>query len=257
VKPQASPQQVVKDLPGQGGRHGAVERGVHHVGGHERRDPCARGAAEREQFAAEERLPSGADDRQRIVRVGGRIPVTREMFPDREDPPGERTPRESDSESGNGVRVPGEGAVPDHGISGVAVHVEDRREVHVDPDRAEFGGGRGAQPFRHGFAPATEEGAGAGRGKPGERGILEPRHAASLLVDGDQREGIAAACGRSDLAAQSAHLGGGIDVPGEQDHTADLPASEPPRQRGRERLPVEPDPEGGGDGFSMFHGMKL
>jgi len=57
----------VKDLPGQGGRQGAVERGVHHVGGHERRDPGARGAAEGEQFAAKERLPPSADDRQFFV----------------------------------------------------------------------------------------------------------------------------------------------------------------------------------------------
>ena len=86
-------------------------------------------------------------------------------------------------------------------------------------------------------------------GKRGERRILEPRHAASLLVDGDQREGIAAARGGSDLAAQGAHLGGALDVAGEEDDAADLPACEPSRQRGGERLPLEADPQGGGDGF--------
>jgi len=164
------------------------------------------------------------------------------MFPDREDTPGERSPGERDPEGGHGARVPGEGAVPDHGVFRIAVHVEDRGEVHVDPCRAKFGGGRGADGFRHVLVTATEEGAGAGGRKPGERRILQPRHTASLLVDGDQREGVAAACGGSDLAAQSAHLGGGIDVPGEQDDAADLPGREPSRQRGRERLSVEADP---------------
>jgi len=83
AKPQAFPQQVVKDLPGQGGRKGAVERGVHHVGGHERRDPRARGAEEGEQLAAKERLPSRADDRRLFMGVGGRVAVPREMFSDR------------------------------------------------------------------------------------------------------------------------------------------------------------------------------
>ncbi|MBP2675741.1 MAG: hypothetical protein H6Q84_2581 [Deltaproteobacteria bacterium] len=227
------------------------------MGGHQRRDPRARGAAEGEQFAAKERPSSRPDDRQLYMGVGGRVAVPREMFPDREDPTGERTLRERDPESGRGVRVFGEGAVADHRVCRVAVHVEDRGEVHVDPHRAELGGGRRAQPFRYGFIPATEEGAGAGRGKPGERGVLEPRHAASLLVHCDQREGIAAACGGSDLAAQSAHLVRALDVAGVEDDAADLPACEPPRQRGREGLPVEADPEGGGDGVSVLHGMEL
>ena len=214
----------MKDLPGQGGRQGIVERGVHHVGGHERRDPRARGAAEGKQFAAKERLPSRLDDRQFHVGVGGRVPVAWEMFPDREDPPGERSLRERDPEGGRGVRVLGEGAVPDHWVARVAVHIEDRGEVHVDPDRPKLGGGRGADGFRHGLVPAAEQGAGAGRGKPGERRILQPRHTASLLVDGDQREWIPTAGGGSDPMAQSAYLGGALDVAGVEDDAADLPA---------------------------------
>lgn len=217
------------------------------MGGHERRDPRARGPSEGEQLAAKERPPSRPDDRQLFVGVGGRVPVAREMFPDRKDPPGERSLRERDPESGHGVRVPGEGAVADHRVCRVAVHVEDRGEVHVDPDRAEFGGGRGAHALRQALVSATEEGAGPGRGKPGERGFLETRHAASLLVDGDQREGIAAARGGSDLAAQSAHLGGALDVAGVEDDAADLPARQPSRKRSGKRLPVEAGPQGGGE----------
>ena len=171
------------------------------MGGHERRDPRARGAAEGEEFAAKERPPSCQDDGQFFVGIGGRVPMPREMFPDGEDPPGERSPRERDSEGGRGVRVVGEGAVTDHGVVRVAVHVEDRGEVHVDPHRPQFGGRRGAHALRHGFVPATEEGAGAGRGEPGERWFLEPRNSPSLLVDGDQGEGIATSGGGSDLAA--------------------------------------------------------
>jgi hypothetical protein len=251
---QPFPQEVVKDLPGQGGRHGAVERGVHHVGGHERRDPRAGGAAEGEQFAAKERLPSRQGDRELFMGVGGRVPVAREMFPDREDPPGERSPGERDPEGGDDGRILREGAVPDHRIRRVADHVEYRREVHVDPDGAELGGGRRAKGFRHGLVPAAEEGAGPGRWKPGKRGVLEPRHAASLLVDRDQREGIAAARGGTDLAAQGTHLGGALDVAVEEDDAADLPACEPSRQQGWERLPFEADPQGGGDAFrSTLH----
>jgi len=106
----------VKDLPGQGGRKAAVERGVHHVGGHERRDPRARGAAEGEQFPAQERLPSRADDRQLFMGVGGRVAVPGEMFSDREDPTGQQTFRERDPESGHGARISGKGAVADHRV---------------------------------------------------------------------------------------------------------------------------------------------
>jgi len=247
----------VKDLPGQGGRQGAVEGRVQHVGGHERRDPRARGPSEGEQLAAKERPPSRPDDRQLFMGVGGRVPVTREMFPDREDPPGERSLRERDPEGSRGVRLFGEGAVPDHRVARVAVHVEDRGEVHVDPNRPKLGGGRRADGFGHGLVPAAEEGAGAGGWKPGERRIDQPRHAASLLVDGDQRKGIAATGGGSDLAAQSAHLCGAFDVAGEEDDAPDLARLEPPRKRGGKRLPVEADPQGGGDALSKFHGMEL
>ena len=246
AEPQPFPQQAVKYLPGQGGRQCAVERGVHHVGGHERRDPLARGAAEGEEFAAKERLSSRPDDRKLFVGVGGRVPVSREMFPDREDPPGERSLRERDPESGRGVRVRGERPVPDHRVARVAVHVEDRGEVHVDPHRPQFGGDRRAQGFRHGLVPAAEEGAGAGRGKVRERSLAEPRDAAAFLVDRDQREGISAARGGTDLAAQGAHLGGAIDIAGEEDHAPDLPVREPPRQRRGERFPFKADPQGGG-----------
>ena len=247
----------MKDLPRQRGRQGAVERRVQHVGGHERRDSRARGAAEGEQFAAKERLSSRPDDRQLFMGVGGRVAVAREMFPDRQDPPGERTLREGDPERGRSVRVFGECAVPDHPVARVAGHIEDRGEVHVDPHRPQLSGDCGTHALRHGFVPAAEEGAGAGGWKPGKRRILEPLHTAPLLVDGDQRDGIAAARGGPDLAAQSAHLGGSFDVTGEEDDAADLPACEPSRQRGWKRLPVEADPQWGGDGVTMFHGMEL
>lgn len=182
------------------------------MGGHERRDPRARGAAEGEQLAAEERPHSRPDDRQLLVGVGGRVPVTREMFSDRKNPPGERTLRERDPEGSRGTRVFGEGTVPDHRIARVAAHVEDRGEIHVDPHRPKLCGGSRAERFRHGLVPAAEQGAGAGRGKPGKRGFLEPRHAPSLLVDGDQRKGVAPAGGGSDLAAKGAYLGGALDV---------------------------------------------
>jgi hypothetical protein len=256
VKPQPFPQQVVKDLPGQGGRKSMVERRVHHVRGHERGDFCARGATEGEQFAEKERPLPCPDDGQFLVGVGGRVAVPREMFSDRQDPPGERSPRESDSECGRNGRVIGKGAVADHRVCRVAVNIEDRREVHVDPNRPQLGGGRRARTLRHGFVPATEEGAGAGRRKPGERGFLEPRHAASLLVDGDQREGIPPAGGGSDFSAKGAHLGGAFDVAGVEDDAADLPAGEPSQRRCRKRLPVEADPEGGGDAVSMLHAME-
>ena len=244
----------MENRAGEGGRERAVEGRVHDVRGHDRRDPGAHGAAEGKQFAAKERLLPRPDDGKVDVGVGGGVAVSGEMLCDGEDPPGERSPGERDPEGGRDGRVIGKGTVPDHRVGRVAVHVEDRGEVHVDPHGAELGGGRGAGGFRHVLVPATEEGAGAGGWKPGERGVLEPRHAASLLVDGDQREGIGAARGGSDLAAQSAHLGGGFDVPGEQDDAADLPACEPSRQGGRERLPVEADPQGGGDGFrSILH----
>lgn len=224
------------------------------MGGHERRNPRARGTAEGEQFAAKERLPSRPDDRQLFVGVGGRVSVAREMLPDGEDPPGERSLRERDPEGGRDVRVFGEGAVPDHRVARVAVHVEDRGEVHVDPHRPQFGGRRGAHALRDGLVPATEEGAGAGRGKPGKRRFLEPRHAPSLLVDGDQREGIAGARGGSDLTGQGAHLGGAFDIAGIEDDAADLAPREPSRKRSGKRLPFKADPQGGGDAFgSLSH----
>jgi len=234
----------VKDLPRQRGRESAVENRIHDVRRHQRRDLRARGAPEGEQFAAKERLPSRTDDRQLLVGVGGCVPVPRKMFPDGEDPPGERSFREGDGEGGRGVGIVGEGAVPDHRIERVAVDVEDRGEVHVDPDRPEFGGDRGAQPFRHRLVPAAEEGAGAGRGEPGERGLLQAGHPPSLLVDGDQRQGVPPAGGGADLAAQGAHLRGAPDVAGVEDDAPDLAPGKPPRKLRGKGLPLEADPQG-------------
>lgn len=247
----------MENRAGQGGGERAIEGRVHDVRGHDRRERGAHGAAEGEQFAAKERLPPRPDDGKVEVGVGGCVAVPGEMFCHGEDPPGERSPGERDPEGGRGGRVIGKGTVPDHRVGRVAVHVEDRGEVHVDPNGAEFGGGRRADGFRHVLVPATEEGAGAGGREPGERRILQSRHTPPLLVDGDHREGIPATRGGSDLAAQPAHLGGGIDVPGEQDDAADLPAREPPGQRGGERLPVEADPQGGGGVLSRLHGMEF
>ncbi len=227
------------------------------MGGHERGNPRADGAAEGEQFAAKERPHSRPDDRQLPVGVGGRVPVTRKMFPDRKNPPGERSLRERDPEGGRGARVLGEGAVPDHRVARVAAHVEDRGEIHVDPHRPKLGGGSRAERFRHGLVPAAEQGAGAGRGKPGKRGFLEARHAPPLLVDGDQRKGVPPAGGGTDLPAEGACLGGAFDVAGKQDDAGDLSPREPSRKRGGKRLPVEADPQGRGDGVSMLHGMEL
>lgn len=182
------------------------------MGGHERGNPRPDGEAEGEQFAAKECPHSRPDDRQLLVGIGGRVPVTREMFSDRKNSPGERSLRERDPEGSRGARVFGEGTVPDHRIARVAAHVEDRGEIHVDPHRPKLCGGCRADRFRHGLVPAAEQGAGAGRRKPGKRGFLEARHAPSLLVDGDQRKGVAPAGGGSDLAAKAAYLCGALDV---------------------------------------------
>jgi len=152
----------VENRAGQCGRERAVEGRVHDVRGHDRRDPGAHGAAEGEQFAAKERFLPHPDGGKVEVGVDGGVAVPGEMFRDGEDPPGERSPGERDPEGGRDGRVVGKGPVPDHRVGRVAVHVEDRGEVHVDPHGAEFGGGRGTDGFRHALVPAAEKGAGAG-----------------------------------------------------------------------------------------------
>jgi len=154
---------------------------------------------------------------------------------------------EGQPQARGGLRVAGEGAVPDHGVVRVAVDVQHGGEVDVDADGAQFGADgltEGPGAFR---LPAFQERACARGGKARKVGLPEARDPAPFLVHRDERaRGLPARRG-ADLAAQCADLGGRLDVSGEEHDAADLAAGEPPRKRRGERRPLEPHPQRRGD----------
>jgi len=251
------PEEPPEDPPRQRRRGFRVQRPVDHVGGHQRRDPRADGAAERKQFPGEEHRRGRPHHGQFLVGIGGGVAVPREMLPHRENAPGEAPFVEGDAQPGDGFRVAGERPVPDHGVARIRVHVQDGGKIDVDPDGAELRRRRGAHRRGDLLVAAAEEGARAGRREPGEGRVLQARHAAPLLVDGDQRPRVPLSGGGTDFAAQGAQLGGALDVPRVQDDAARLAPGEQPRKRRGEGLPLEAQPQGGGDGvLADVHGRN-
>jgi len=240
AEPELPPQQADQDSRGEGGRARPVQCRVEDVGGHQGRDSGADGAAEREKIPGLEDPAADADDRQFLVGVGVGSPVTREMLADREDPPGEGSAEEGDSEAGDLFRVARKGTVPDHRVVRAAVHVQDRGEVHIHPHGEKLLRDRRPRRLRRAFGMDAEGGVGSGRREPGESRLRKALDPSPFLVDGDQRRGPAPACGGPDLAAEFPRLRGRFHVPGEEDHPEEGPLAEPGGDPRWKLDPLEP-----------------
>jgi len=132
-----------EDLFRQRGGELAIQRGVEHMGGHERGNPCTNGATERVEVPPAERVPGAAYYGKHLVGICRGTAVPREVLPDRDHPPGENASEKGDPEAGGLRRIVRQCPVPDHRVFRVAVHIQDRGEVDIDP--------HGAQLFRHHF----------------------------------------------------------------------------------------------------------
>src|SRR5690606_20241012 len=129
-----------------------------------------------------------------------------------------------------------QGAVADDGIRGVGVHVEHRRIVEVDPDRAQFGGQRTCKPDGKRIVAASPQR--DRRWPPGAR-PAEARDTAALLIDADPERP-----GRLDgtsLPREVRNLFGGVDVAGEVDHATEIERSDEPSQPVRHVMALEAD----------------
>ncbi|MFN8516801.1 MAG: hypothetical protein U0841_30350 [Chloroflexia bacterium] len=124
-----------------------------------------------------------------------------------------------EAEAGDFLGTLAVGAGADDGVARVVVHVEDRGEVHVDAERAEFA--------RGGEAPAAGVVGGAGRAErhrrgEGGRGWLEARDAPAFLVGGDDRGEAGTGAEGLQVGGEGAGLLGGADVAGEEDRAAEV-----------------------------------
>jgi len=133
----------------------------------------------------------------------------------------------------------GEGAVADHGARRIAAHVQNRREIDVDPHGRQFGREDKAQTPGRGRSGAPEEGDGAGGRETGEARIREPAHPSPLVIDGDEGRRPAPSRGGLDLAAQLADLPGVSRVAREQHDTSHRPLPQPSGHAGRDRSSLE------------------
>jgi len=219
-----------EDLLRQCGGELAIQRGVEHVGCHERGNPCTNGATERVEVSPAKRVPGASYDGKHLVGICCGVAVPREVLPDREYPVGQNSAQEGDPQLCRGMRVRGKGPVPDYGVNRVAVDVEDGGEVDVDPDGTQFRPDRLADGLRHARSTAAEQGVAPGRGKAGKSGCREAHHPATFLVDGDERSGTFLPGGGADLPAQIPDLAGTLHVSREKDYPSHRPLPKTPGQ---------------------------
>ena len=174
------------------------------------------------------------DERQFVVRVGGRVAVARKVFSARGDAFSLQRTDDRRAETGDVFRVVGERAIANDRVLRVGLDVEHRCVVEREADRFELGRERAREPFRQ---PTVAAPAQRRHRRPLGKRRLQSGHAAAFLVDGDPRRKV-----RRQARSLEAHLGDLLrlaDIAREEDDAAE---SELPRQRpqlGRNLMAVE------------------
>jgi len=148
-------EEASEDLFRQRGGELAIERGVEHVGGHERGNPCTNGTTERMEISPYKRVPGAAYYGKHLVGICRGTAVPREVLPDRDHPPGENAAEKGDPEAGDLRRIVRQRPVPDHRVFRVAVHIQDRGKVYIDPHGAQLLCHHFGSSFRRALGMAT------------------------------------------------------------------------------------------------------
>ncbi len=179
----------------QGGGLRRVERRQEHVRGHHGDAAGLDGCPERDQLASPQSLRWDVDGRQGEVRVDGRVAVTGEVLRTRTDAGRLEAGDEGGGVPGDQARVRAEAAYADHRVVRVAVDVDDRREVEVDPGRRERRSDRARDALGEVEVVHRAE-CGIARVRRSV-GHVQPGDVAGLLIDGDE-----------DVRAHRVHRGG-------------------------------------------------
>lgn len=126
---EVGPQQIMRDRTCQG-RGGLVELGVRDVRAHERRHMGARRESEWWELGRFELHPALANHGQLEVRIGGCVSVSWKMFSTSEELSLGEPFGESEREACGVLGASTERTVPDDGVRGIRVDIEDRGEIH-------------------------------------------------------------------------------------------------------------------------------
>jgi hypothetical protein len=155
---------------------------------------------------------------QRHVAVEAGVPVSREVLAAGDDRVVVEPTDDRSAEVRDLGRIRRDRAIADDRVLGVAVDVEHRREVQVEPRGGELPATHGAHLVGEGHRVDHAEL--RHLREDGER-LRQPMHRAPLLVDADERRDTAAE--RPELLRQIQDLIELLEVPAEQDDAAEAP----------------------------------
>jgi D-glycero-alpha-D-manno-heptose-7-phosphate kinase len=197
---------------------------------HDERHVLEYRSAKRLELHGTETIRRMFDDRQLQMRVGDRIPVAGEVLSAGGHALSLQPPDDGACEPRHVGGVFAERAVPDDGISGIGVDVEDRRVIERDPDGGDLPSERAPEPLRQRLGRGPPEDRHRG---PSRERLLQPCHPPAFLIDAHPRRHLAPE--RLDFASEFGHLFREFDVTAEENRTADveLARERPPFGRNR------------------------
>ncbi len=229
--------QDVHHVGGQRRRTLLVELRKEHVRRHDARDPRIHGGAEGRQLDLAQAGEVEIEARQGQVAVEVRVAVSRKMLGAGGEPLALHRFDEGGSMGGDELRGAREAAIADDRVVGVAVDVDDRREVEVETAVEQLRRERAGEVSRVLDGPAAEDPHRRPLG-PGRAQALDP---SALLIERDDERGVLGR-ERVELGHDATHLLRIAHVALEQDHTADPALAHQPREIVRDleaRIPHE------------------
>ena len=161
------------------------------------------------QLDAAQPVQRGVDDGQRVVRVHGAVPATREVLRRRRDALALMAADERCGKTGGECGIVAERTHADRRIVAVGEHVAVGREVDRDPERGQLAPDRATDGLRQLFGTGGGE-----REVAGELGPITDRvQLSAFLVDRDDRRGQASpGCNAVELIGQVPQLARGAHV---------------------------------------------
>jgi len=193
--------------------------------------------------------------RQLEVGVGVRIAVTGEVLAARDHAGRVETARERERPTRRTGRVAAERALADDRVRGVRVHVEHRREVDIEAERAQLVAHRAADLLGDPLVLTGGQPVVRHHRRPHRRGRAHALDEPALLIDGDQaRRAVGSAAMEvaveRDERIEVGRLDGDLralaardhEVALEQDRRADRASLDARAQRRRQRRALEADP---------------
>ena len=170
-------------------RRAVIQTSIDDVRGHYARQVPHGEAFEGNQIGEPEVLVRASVDWKRVVRVGRDAAVPGKVF---SDPPDSGIPHSREERAckrGHDIRIMMERTVANHRAH-AATEIENRCEAEVDPARAQLHGRHpppGARGPEREFAVQIMESPVFRRGGKNGESVAKPLHAATFVIDGDQK----------------------------------------------------------------------